>query len=122
MFFDLNPKGDKILNLQTPLSAECQRESSKTVPGEFTPIRHVRGVLSMGRMDDPNSGGSSFSMLLGRAAHLDNQYTVFGKVLEGEEVLSSLEKVETRKQGIFVMPKTRITITKARVRSPAEEL
>jgi cyclophilin family peptidyl-prolyl cis-trans isomerase len=36
------------------------------------------GVLSMGRWDDPNSGKSSFSFLLGNAPHLDMQYTIFG--------------------------------------------
>jgi len=102
-------------SVQTPLSAECKAESDKTVPAEFTNIRHVRGTLSMGRLADPDSGGSSFSMLLGRAAHLDNQYTVFGEVLDGEDVLAALETVETRKEGIFVMPKHRITITRATV-------
>ena len=97
------------------LSQECSTEAMKTVPAEFTSIRHVRGILSMGRTEDPNSGGSSFSMLLGRAAHLDNEYTVFGKVMEGDEVLAALEQVETRKEGIFVMPKQRITITRATV-------
>jgi predicted RecA/RadA family phage recombinase len=52
-------------------------------------------------------------MLLGRAAHLDNQYTVFGEVLEGDGVLAALETVETTREGIFVMPKHRVTITKA---------
>ena len=96
-----------------PLSDECKAEAAKNVPAEFTPIRHKRGILSMGRMDDPNSGGSSFSMLLGRAAHLDEQYTVFGEVLAGDDVLAKLEGVETKKQGIFVMPKERITIEHA---------
>lgn len=45
----------------SPLSAECAREAAKTVPGEFTGIRHVRGMLSMGRMSDLDSGGSSCS-------------------------------------------------------------
>jgi cyclophilin family peptidyl-prolyl cis-trans isomerase len=53
-------------SVQRPLSAECKAEAHKNVPAEFTPIRHKRGILSMGRMSDPNSGGSSFSMLLGR--------------------------------------------------------
>ena len=100
-------------SVQRPLSAECKAEAQKNVPAEFTPIRHKRGILSMGRMDDPNSGGSSFSMLLGRAPHLDQQYTVFGEVLAGDDVLAKLEGVETHKQGIFVMPKERITITSA---------
>ena len=102
-------------SVQRPLSPECRAESSKTVPGEFTAIRHVRGILSMGRTSDPDSGGSSFSMLLGRAAHLDQQYTVFGKVLSGLDVLAKLEGVETRREGIFVMPKQRITISSATV-------
>ena len=76
-----------------PLSAECDVEAAKTVPGEFTPVPHTRGILSMGRMADPNSGGSSFSMLLGKAPHLDNQYSVFGKILRGDAVLSQLEQV-----------------------------
>merc|ERR1712070_945956 len=47
-------------SVQTTLSEECRKEALKTVPGEFTPVRHVRGTLSMGRMSDPDSGGSSF--------------------------------------------------------------
>ena len=42
---------------------------------------------------DPNSGGSSFSILLGAAPHLDMQYTVFGEVTEGLETLAALEEV-----------------------------
>lgn len=106
-------------SVQSELSEECRKEALKTVPGEFTPVRHVRGTLSMGRMSNPDSGGSSFSMLLGRAPHLDQQYTVFGKVLEGDSVLAALENVETRREGIFVMPKNRITITKATTHSVA---
>lgn len=102
-----------------PMSDECQVEARKTVPAEFTAVRHVRGILSMGRTSDPNSGGSSFSMLLGRAAHLDEQYTVFGKVLRGDDVLARLETVETKKEGIFVMPKQRITISHATVAAEA---
>ena len=69
--------------VRAELSSECKEEAKKTVPAEFTSIRHERGILSMGRMSDPDSGGSSFSMVLGDARHLDNQYTVFGRVLEG---------------------------------------
>ena len=41
-------------------------------------IHDKRGILSMGRHSDPNSGGSSFSILLGPAPHLDQEYTIFG--------------------------------------------
>lgn len=57
-----------------------------------------------------------------QAAHLDNQYTVFGKVLSGDDVLAKLEQVETRKEGIFVMPKHRITISSATVEKHRVEL
>ncbi|XP_026422169.1 peptidyl-prolyl cis-trans isomerase CYP23-like [Papaver somniferum] len=64
----------------------------------------------MGRHSDPNSGGSSFSMLLGDAPHLDGEYAIFGKVTKGDETLRKLEELPTRREGIFVMPKERITI------------
>lgn len=56
-----------------------QAEADKTVPLEVrSDVKHVTGVVSMGRYDDKNSGTSSFSMLLGNAPHLDMQYTIFG--------------------------------------------
>ena len=64
----------------------------------------------MGRTSDPNSNGSSFSILLGQAKHLDMGYTIFGVVLSGFEALDAMQQVETTKQGIFVMPVERITI------------
>ena len=70
-------------------------------------------MLSMGKFEEPNSGTSSFSMLLGDAPFLDGRYTVFGRVVSGDEVLSRLETVETKKEGIFVMPKDRIEILSA---------
>lgn len=89
-----------------------QAQAEKHVPLEVLPgLKHTkRGILSMARHSDPNSGGSSFSIVLGPHAHLDMQYTVFGEVVEGLETLASMEEVETTKEGIFVMPKERITI------------
>ena len=94
-----------------PLSDAARAEAAKTVPLEVRAgVRHVAGVLSMGRFDDPNSGTSSFSILLGPAPHLDMQYTVFGRVTRGMDALRRMEGVETRREGIFVMPKERVTI------------
>eukprot|EP01025_Chloroclados_australasicus_P006622 TRINITY_DN1211_c1_g1_i1.p1 TRINITY_DN1211_c1_g1~~TRINITY_DN1211_c1_g1_i1.p1 ORF type:complete len:266 (-),score=16.83 TRINITY_DN1211_c1_g1_i1:509-1306(-) len=82
-----------------------------TVPLEVQPdVKHHTGVISMGRHSDKNSGTSSFSILLGDAPHLDMEYTIFGEVTKGMEVLHKMEQVETRREGIFVMPKDRITI------------
>ena len=94
--------------------SDAQRALAVTrVRGEFTERnqpRHARGRLSMARWDDPDSATSSFSVLLGDAPHLDGKYTVFGEVTDGEETLRRMEEVETRRDGIFVMPKERIEI------------
>lgn len=92
---------------------ESQAEAARlTVPLEVhKTLKHDRiGILSMARQDDPSSGGSSFSILLGPAPHLDMQYTVFGQVTKGIHAVKSMEGVETVQQGIFVMPKERIGI------------
>ena len=54
-----------------------------TLPAEFNATKHTLGILSMARTSDPNSAGSQFFIMLGDAPHLDNQYSVFGKVVEG---------------------------------------
>ncbi|CAL0315171.1 unnamed protein product [Lupinus luteus] len=93
-----------------PMNEEQRKEAEKTVVGEFSEVKHVRGILSMGRYDDPDSGSSSFSMLLGSAPHLDGKYAIFGKVTKGDDTLKKLEQLPTRTEGIFVMPTERITI------------
>jgi cyclophilin family peptidyl-prolyl cis-trans isomerase len=97
---------------EVPLDPIQRAEAEKRVPLEVTPdVKHDRrGILSMARGDNPNSGGSSFSILLGAAPHLDMQYAIFGEVTKGIEALASMERVETRRDGIFVMPLERITI------------
>lgn len=59
-----------------------QEYGDKFVPLEVIPeVKHdKRGILSMGRHSDPDSGKSSFSILLGPAPHLDMEYTIFGQV------------------------------------------
>ncbi|WOL01084.1 peptidyl-prolyl cis-trans isomerase CYP23 [Canna indica] len=92
------------------MNEEQRLEAEKTVIGEFSRIKHVRGILSMGRYSDPDSASSSFSILLGDAPHLDGQYAIFGKMTKGDDTLRRLEELPTRREGIFVMPTERITI------------
>ncbi|KDO82879.1 hypothetical protein CISIN_1g027035mg [Citrus sinensis] len=101
---------DVVGGRSAPMNEVQRVEAEKTVVGEFSDVKHVRGILSMGRYSDPNSAASSFSILLGDAPHLDGQYAVFGKVTKGDETLRKLEGLPTRKEGIFVMPTERITI------------
>uniref|UniRef100_A0A0D6R121 Peptidyl-prolyl cis-trans isomerase n=1 Tax=Araucaria cunninghamii TaxID=56994 RepID=A0A0D6R121_ARACU len=101
---------DVVGGREAPLNAEQQKEGEKTIVGEFSDVKHVRGILSMGRYSDPDSAASSFSILLGDAPHLDGQYAVFGKVTKGGDTLKKLEELPTRREGIFVMPLERIRI------------
>ena len=59
---------------------------------EFNDLPHERGTLSMARSSDPNSGNSQFFICFGPTPHLDRQYTVFGKVLEGMEFVDMIMK------------------------------
>ena len=67
-----------------------------TISAEFNDIPHTRGILSMARTAHPDSAGSQFFIMVGDAPFLDNQYTVFGRVIEGMDVVDrivALEKV-----------------------------
>eukprot|EP00249_Psilotum_nudum_P025320 c29676_g1_i1 orf=83-943(+) len=101
---------DVVAGREVPLNAEQLEEGQKTVIGEFSDVKHVKGILSMGRYEDPDSGSSSFSILLGSASHLDGKYAIFGKVTKGYDTLEKLENLPTRQEGIFVMPLERISI------------
>jgi len=59
---------------------------------EFNERPHVKGAVAMARSSDPNSAGSQFYITLGDARFLDKQYTVFGQVVEGEDVVDAIRK------------------------------
>jgi peptidyl-prolyl cis-trans isomerase B (cyclophilin B) len=64
-----------------------------SIPAEFdASLSHVRGVLSMARASDPDSGGSQFFIMLAAASHLDGKYAAFGKVIEGMEIIDAIQK------------------------------
>jgi peptidyl-prolyl cis-trans isomerase B (cyclophilin B) len=69
------------------------------IDAEFNDKPHVRGVISMARSSDPNSAGSQFFICLGDAAFLNRQYTAFGKLIKGDDVLAKLGDVETTRSG-----------------------
>lgn len=61
-----------------------------TIDAEFNDVRHQRGVLSMARSQDPNSAGSQFFICVKDSFFLDGQYTAFGRVIEGMEVVDKI--------------------------------
>ena len=60
-----------------------------TIDAEFNDTAHVRGILSMARSADPNSAGSQFFIVYDAAPHLDGQYTAFGEVISGMDVVDA---------------------------------
>jgi cyclophilin family peptidyl-prolyl cis-trans isomerase len=66
----------------------------RPLKGEFSSTRkHLRGVLSMARTEDPNSALTSFFIMLAPAPSLDGKYSIFGKVVDGFDTLERMEKV-----------------------------
>ncbi|PKL78847.1 MAG: peptidylprolyl isomerase [Ignavibacteriae bacterium HGW-Ignavibacteriae-4] len=63
----------------------------KTVPAEFSDVKHTKGILSMARKgNDVNSGTSQFFICVADVPSLNNQYTVFGTVTEGMDVVNTI--------------------------------
>lgn len=87
------------------------------IKAEFNSRPHERGVLSMARSRDPNSAGSQFFICLGRAEHLDNQYTAFGKVIKGEDVLVKIGEtpVGPSRSGEPSKPSTRVEVQSIKI-------
>jgi len=64
-----------------------------TIKAEFSSTPHTRGVLSMARSQDPDSAGSQFFVVVKDSSFLDNQYTAFGLVTKGMEVVDKIVSV-----------------------------
>jgi cyclophilin family peptidyl-prolyl cis-trans isomerase len=73
-----------------PLSAKQQAIVHNLEP-EFNDTRHVKGIVSMARGDDPASATTSFFICTGDAAALDGHYTAFGRVVDGMAVVEAIE-------------------------------
>jgi len=85
-----------------PLTKDPKREAhwgtggpGHTIKAEFNERPHVRGVISMARSQHPDSAGSQFFICHGDARFLDRQYTAFGKLVKGDEVLEKIATAPT---------------------------
>jgi peptidyl-prolyl cis-trans isomerase B (cyclophilin B) len=65
------------------------------VKAEFNERHHDRGVISMARSQDPDSAGSQFFICSGNPRFLDRQYTAFGKLIKGDDVLEKIATTAT---------------------------
>jgi len=76
-------------------AAQAERRCGTGGPGyqinaEFNDKAHVRGVISMARSQNPDSAGSQFFICLADARFLDRQYTAFGRLIKGDDVLGAI--------------------------------
>lgn len=73
------------------------------IKAEFNAHKHVTGAVAMARSSDPDSAGSQFYICYGAHPHLDGHYTVFGQVVEGQDVVNRITK-GTVMQKVSVLP------------------
>jgi peptidyl-prolyl cis-trans isomerase B (cyclophilin B) len=69
------------------------------VKAEFNDRPHTRGVISMARSQDPDSAGSQFFICLADAHFLNGQYTAFGRLIQGDDVLGAVGDTPTTTGG-----------------------
>jgi peptidyl-prolyl cis-trans isomerase B (cyclophilin B) len=93
------------------------------IKAEFNDRKHVLGVLSMARSAHPDSAGSQFFVMLGPAPHLDKNYTGFGKLIKGEDVLKKIgdAPVSRGRSGEPSKPRERIEVQTIKI-VPADSI
>ena len=81
-------------NLQTSekWNADLARRMMHKLPDEPGLVKHVRGIVSMARTDEPNSATTHFFILVAPAPHLDSNFSAFGQVTKGMEVVDAINQ------------------------------
>ena len=87
------------------------------IKAEFNDRSHERGVLSMARSSDPDSAGSQFFICLANVSRLDHQYTTFGKIIKGDDVLGKIGDTEVTMNdgGERSKPTKRVTVESIKI-------
>jgi len=93
------------------------------IKAEFNDHSHQRGVISMAREPDPDSAGSQFFICLAPVPRLDGEYTTFGKLIKGDDVLQKIGDTPVTKNsmGENSTPTRRIVIESIKI-VPADSL
>ena len=73
-------------------SDQLAERMSRRLPDEPSDLKHVRGIVSMARSDEPNSATTHFFILVGDGPHLDGKFAAFGRVLRGMEVADAINR------------------------------
>ena len=107
-----------------PLTKDLSKESrygsgdpGYSIKAEFNNKSHEKGVLSMARSSDPDSAGSQFFICLADVRRLDHQYTTFGKLIKGIDVLEKIGDIPTTmsNSGERSKPIKRVTLESVRI-------
>jgi len=107
-----------------PLTKDPKQESrwgtgdpGYKIKAEFSDKPHVRGVISMARSSDPHSAGCQFFICLADARFLDKQYTAFGQLIKGDDVLAKLGDTPTTRGsgGENSRPATRVGVESIKI-------
>jgi peptidyl-prolyl cis-trans isomerase B (cyclophilin B) len=87
----------------------------RRLKAEFSDKKHEKGVLSMARSSDPNSASCQFFVMHERSPHLDGQYSAFGKVVGGLDVVDKIAGSKTKAGDKPVEPQTIVKATVVKV-------
>ena len=87
------------------------RRATRHVPDEPSAVKHVRGIVSMARADEPDSATTHFFILAGDGPHLDGTFSAFGRVRSGMDVVDKINNGEMDGE----KPKKPVRITRAKV-------
>ena len=103
-------QGGHMPTRREPLD-EQQLAFVRNLQPEFNDTPHDRGIVSMARLDDPASASSSFFIVLARTPALDGKYTVFGRVIDGLDVVQKIETAPLNGEA----PITRIEVSRVTI-------
>ena len=99
------------LNYRATTLTDKQQKRVHNLQPEFSDTKHVKGIVSMARGDDPASATTSFFIVTAPAPSLDGKYTVFGRVIDGLDVLDKIETAPVTGES----PTTRIDLIRVRI-------
>jgi peptidyl-prolyl cis-trans isomerase B (cyclophilin B) len=111
--------GDPLTKDESAQSRWGTGDPGYKIKAEFNDRSHTRGVLSMARSNDPDSAGSQFFICDGEPKFLDHQYTAFGKLIKGDDVLT---KIATTPVGANDRPVKRINVESIKIEPRSEAL
>lgn len=107
-----------MVQMGDPTGTGTGRSALPNLVAEFNDMKHVRGVVSMARGQDVDSANSQFFIVTADSAFLDGQYTAFGVVIEGMEIVDSFKTGRTEDNGMVDSPST---IQKVRVAADTKD-